>query len=63
MSDAFLLFAIQKRDHAHAEELQRAQHESGLIMIEERTKHSNICLCFRPVAAAANCIFYFDFGF
>ncbi len=26
--DAFLLFAIQKRDHAHAEELQHAQHES-----------------------------------
>ncbi len=26
--DAFLLFAIQKRDRAHAEELQHAQHES-----------------------------------
>ncbi len=60
LSDAFLLFAIQKRDRAHAE-LQRAQHESGLIMIEERTNHSNICLRFRPVAAAANCIFLFRF--
>ncbi len=28
LSDAFLLFAIQKRDRAHAEELQHAQHES-----------------------------------
>ncbi len=35
------------------------QHESGLIMIEERTKHSNICLRFRPVAA--NFIFLFRF--
>ncbi len=26
--DAFLLFVIQKRDRAHAEELQHAQHES-----------------------------------
>ncbi len=26
--DASLLFAIQKRDRAHAEELQHAQHES-----------------------------------
>ncbi len=42
-------------------ELQRAQHESGLIKIEERTKHSNICLLFRPVAAAANCTFLFQF--
>ncbi len=54
--DAVLIFAIQKRYRAHAEELQRAQHESGLIMIEERTKHSNICLHFRPVAVAANFI-------
>ncbi len=38
-----------------------AQHESGLFMIEERTKHSSICLRFRPVAAAANCIFLFRF--
>ncbi len=28
LSDAFLLFAIQKRDHAHVEEFQHAQHES-----------------------------------
>ncbi len=54
-------FRYSKRDRAHAEELQRAQHESGLIMTEERTKHSNICLRFRPVAAAANCIFLFRF--
>ncbi len=26
--DAFLLFPIQKRDRAHVEELQHAQHES-----------------------------------
>ncbi len=33
----------------------------ALFIIEERTKHSNICLRFRPVAAAANCIFFFRF--
>ncbi len=55
----FLLFAIQKRDRAHAKELQHAQHEkSCLIMIEERTKHLNICLHFRPGAVAAN--YFFD---
>ncbi len=35
----------------------------ALFMIEERTKHSNICLHFRHVAVAANFIFDFDFGF
>ncbi len=34
---AFLLFAIQKRDRAHAEELQHAQHKPCLIMMRELT--------------------------
>ncbi len=50
--DAFLLFQNQKRDRAHVEEFQHAQHESPVYDRRELTIKT--CLHFRPVAVILN---------
>ncbi len=50
--DAFLLFPNQKRDRAHVDEFQHAQHESPVYDRRELTIKT--CLHFRHVAVILN---------